>query len=56
MFNIKNTVEVIKTVNNILFNGGIRLVSFDIKNAYPNIPTEELTIITNMNGSYGDLK
>jgi hypothetical protein len=36
---------VIKIINNILFNESIWLVSFDIKNAYPNMPTEELIIV-----------
>ena len=39
IFIIKNTVEVVKIINNILFNDNIRLVSFDIKNMYPKIST-----------------
>ena len=34
-----------KIINNILFNESIWLVLFDIKNAYRNIPTEELIVM-----------
>ena len=41
-FNIKNTVQLIDDLADILYNQKLRLASFDISNMYTNIPTEEL--------------
>jgi hypothetical protein len=41
-FNVKNTVQVINDLADILYNQKLKLASFDISNMYTNIPTEEL--------------
>jgi hypothetical protein len=41
-FNIKISVLHIDDLLEIPYNRGIRLVSFDIENMYPNIPSNEL--------------
>jgi hypothetical protein len=41
-FNVKNSVHLINDLNKIQYQQGIQLVSFDIENMYPGIPTEEL--------------
>jgi len=44
-FNIKSSVHLIEDLLGIPYKQGIRLVSFDIENMYPNIPTNELVPI-----------
>ena len=44
-FNIKNAVHLIDDLHEIPHKQGIRLVSFDIENMYPNIPSNELVHI-----------
>ena len=41
-FNVKSSMHIIDDLLEILHKQGIRLVSFDIEDMYPNIPTNDL--------------
>jgi hypothetical protein len=41
-FNVKNSIHLINDLKEIQYQQGIQLVSLDIENMYPSIPTEEL--------------
>ena len=44
-FNVKSSVHLINDLLGIPYKQGIRLVSFDLENMYPSIPTDELVKI-----------
>jgi hypothetical protein len=44
-FNINNPAQLIEDLSDIPCKQGMRLVSFDIENMYPNMPSKELTLI-----------
>jgi hypothetical protein len=44
-FNVQNTAQLIKDLEEIPVNDNTRLVSFDITNMYTNVPTDELADI-----------
>jgi hypothetical protein len=41
-FNINNSAQIIEDLSDIPYRQGLRLVSFDIENTYPNIPSKEI--------------
>ena len=45
-FNVQNSIQLMEDLNNIPFNNGLKLVSFDISNMYTKIPTQQLPDIT----------
>jgi hypothetical protein len=47
-FNIKNTIQLMKDLNEIPFSKHIHLASFDIKDMCTNIPTKNLPKILNL--------
>jgi hypothetical protein len=47
-YNVKNTVQFIEDLSDILFDPNLKLASFDITNMYTNIPTEKLLNIINI--------
>jgi hypothetical protein len=42
VYNVRNSTHLINDLNNIPVTPDLKLVSFDICNTYPNIPTKEL--------------
>jgi hypothetical protein len=49
IFNIKNSVHLMKDLLQIPYNSHLGLASLDISNMYPNIPTKKLTpLITSL--------
>lgn len=42
IFNIKNTVQLMKDLPDIQFDQDLKFFSFDIKNMYSNIPITEI--------------
>jgi hypothetical protein len=42
VYNVKNTVQLMKDLTEIPYNQELKLISFDIDNTYPNIPTDKL--------------
>ena len=47
-FNVKNTVQIIKDLQEISISERTHLASFDIKDIYTNIPTKNLPQILNL--------
>jgi hypothetical protein len=46
-FNVQNSAQLIKDLDEIPVDDNIRLISFDITNMYTNVPTDELAGIIN---------
>jgi len=45
IFNIKNSIQLVEDLLDILFDKDLKFISFDIENMYSNIPITELTKI-----------
>jgi hypothetical protein len=53
--NIKNSIQLIKNLNNIAINENVRICSFDIKDMHTNIPQQDAThIIHNILLNYNE--
>ena len=55
IFNVKNTIQLMKDLLDIPFNNDLKLISFDITNMYSNVPVKELIKITEIMYIQNDL-
>jgi hypothetical protein len=56
LYNVKNTIQLIKDLTEIPSNQELKLISFDIDNMYPSIPTDKLIEIIKERCSEQDLE
>ena len=56
VFNVKNSIQLMKDLEDIPIHKNTRLASFDIANMYSNVPTDELTNIIKFMSSRQNLK
>jgi hypothetical protein len=56
VFNVKNTIQLIKDLTDIPLDSNLKLASFDTTNMYTNIPTEKLLNIINIMSEKHDME